>query len=91
MNLSTQEMDFFKDFSALLKKHEALDGKFSLWRVHQHHDMRPDEVLHEISDLGTRTSTTRVVKKDALPNAAFVSQWIVRADGTIQPNTWCCD
>lgn len=89
--MSNQEQVFFKDFSALLNKHPEMDGQFSLWRVHQHHDLLEDEVLHEMSDITTRTSTTRVIKRNALPKSAFVSQWIVRADGTVRTNTWCCD
>jgi hypothetical protein len=91
MDFSTPEQHFFQDFSDLLKKHAAMDGKFSLWRVHQHHEMEEDEVLHEISDLITRTSTVRVIKKEALPETAFVSQWVVKADGSIKPASWCCD
>jgi len=46
MNISMQEQQFFQDFSALLKKHSAMDGKFSLWRVHQHHEIKEDELLY---------------------------------------------
>ena len=91
MNLSIQEQQFFQDFSALLEKHPAMDGKFSLWRVHQHHDLQDHETLHEISDLPMRTSTVRVINKNTLPDTAFVSQWLVKADGTINTVSWCCD
>lgn len=91
MNLSTQEQQFFHDFSALLEKYPTMDGQFSLWRVHQHHDLQEHEVLHEVSDPMLRTSTVRVINKDTLPETAFASQWLVKADGTIKTVVWCCD
>ncbi len=89
--LSIQEELFFQDFSKLLKKHTAMDGKFSLWRVHTHHQIKADEVLHESSDKRARTSTTRVINKKRLPKEAFISQWLVKGDGTRKAAVWCCD
>lgn len=91
MNVSQREQAFFQDFSALLKKHADMDGKFSLWRVHQHHSLEDDEILHETSDLEQRTSTVRAIKKTELPEAAFASQWLIKADGSVEAAVWCCD
>jgi hypothetical protein len=38
-----------------------------------------------------RTSTVSVIKKETLPETAFASQWLVKADGSIKPVVWCCD
>lgn len=90
-HLSIQEELFFQDFSKLLKKHATMDGKYSLWRVHAHHALKADEVLHETSNKLARTSTAKVIKKTLLPKNAFVSQWIVRSDGSKKPEMWCCE
>lgn len=91
MNLTAQEKAFFADFALLLQKHEEMDGQFSLWRIHQHHNLEADEVLHETSDIQKRVSITSVIKKENLPQSAFPSQWVVRANGDISVNFWCCD
>lgn len=91
MDISMQEQQFFQDFSDLLSKHAAMDGKFSLWRVHQHHEIAEDEVLHEVSDSIMRTSTINIIKKETLPEAAFASSWLIKSDGSVKPIVWCCD
>lgn len=89
--LTTREQAFFSEYTELLKKFDDMDGKFSLWRVHEHFDVDEAEVLYETSDVSARKSLVQVVKKTQLPEKAFVSQWVVLADGTIKPSTWCCD
>ncbi|MBA2651638.1 MAG: hypothetical protein H0U73_05155 [Tatlockia sp.] len=89
--LSTREQEFFGAFSNLLKDFEDFDGKYSLWKVHNHFSVMKDEVLHETSDSNRRESITSVIKADQLPDSAFVSQWVVLADGTVEPEKWCCD
>lgn len=89
--LCTREQEFFGAFSNLLEKFEDLNGKFSLWKVHNHFPIMKDEVLHETSDSDKRESTTKVIKASQLPNNAFISQWVVLADGTVQAERWCCD
>jgi hypothetical protein len=91
MKLSSQEQHFFHAFSELLKKHADMNGKFSLWRVHQHHTLQKDEILHETSDPNHRTSTVRVIQKTCLPDTAFPAQWLVKANGSIETTIWCCE
>jgi hypothetical protein len=91
MDISSQEQAFFQAYANLLKKYRHMNGKFGLWRVHQHHTIGDDELLHEVSDPVKRTSTIRVIKKNNLPDTAFASQWLIKANGTIKATVWCCD
>lgn len=75
----------------MLQEFEDMEGKFSLWKVHHHFPLQDNEVLHETSDLQKRQSTVSVIKSSALPDNAFISQWMVSKDGTYVGTTWCCD
>jgi len=90
MGLNARESEFFGAYMKLLSEYQDMDGRFGLWRIHKHFDINDDEVLHETSDAGNRVSTVNVIKKQDLPNHAFVSQWIVSSSGT-KPGSWCCD
>ena len=71
-------------------KFPGMREKFGLWRVHQHFELKDDEVFHEVSNAKTQESTLRIIKKAELPANAFVSAWELTSEGPLAA-TWCCD
>lgn len=64
--------------------------RFGMWRVHQHFELKKDEVFHETSDPSKKESTLRIINKKDLPKNSFASTWRLASEGPIVA-TWCCD
>lgn len=91
LSLNERDTQFFKEIYSLIKnKYPEMVEKFGIWRAHQHFDLKEDEVFHETSDLDTKESVLRIIKKKDLPQGAFASTWKLTESGPVVA-TWCCD
>lgn len=67
-----------------------MEERFGMWRMHQHFDLKEDEIFHETSDPNTKESVLQIIKKKDLPKGAFASTWKLTDSGPVAA-TWCCD
>lgn len=90
-SLSERDTQFFAEVYHLIKdKYPEMEEKFGLWRIHQHFDLKEDEVFHETSDPYSRESILRIIKGNDLPQQAFASTWKLTESGPVVA-TWCCE
>jgi hypothetical protein len=91
LSLSERDTEFFGEIYHLMKeKYPEMEEKFGLWRIHQHFELKEDEVFHETSDANTKESILKIIKKKDLPEKAFGSTWQLTSTGPVVA-TWCCD
>ena|GEM_PF-1882739 len=91
MNLTERDEAFFKDvFELIQTKYPDIKEKFGIWRAHQHFPLEKDEVFHETSDVKSRESTLKIIKKSELPENAFATTWKLSNEGPIVA-AYCCD
>jgi hypothetical protein len=89
--LNERDTEFFDEVYALIKsKYPEMEDKFGIWKVHNHFEIKDDEVFHETSNKENKESTLKIIQKKNLPENAFVSSWKLTNKGPIAA-TWCCD
>ena len=89
--LSDRDQSFFHAVYNLIKAdYPEMEGKFGIWRAHEHFDLQEGEVFHETSNAETKESILRIIPKNKLPKNAFASSWKLTEHGPIVA-TWCCD
>ncbi len=62
--------------------------KYGIWKIHQHFDLKNDEVFHETSDEEKKLSTLSIIKKASLPKNAYPTSWKLTNAGA-EVVTWC--
>ena len=77
--LSDKDAACLQEVGDVLGKYGVLD-RFGLCVLHKHFELEPDEILVEFIDHEDRSTVTRPVKMEALPEAR-VSESIWRLDG----------
>jgi hypothetical protein len=90
-HMAERDFDFFNAVKKLITdSFPEMAERYGIWKVHQHFELKEDEVFHETSCEATRESTLKIIKRDELPNGAFASTWKIEDNQFVVAN-WCCD
>lgn len=75
LGLSQIELEMFQEIGQVMKKYKnKMNRKFGLCLIHQHFEIKNDEILHEENNPIERTHTTTVVKKGEMKHSR-PTQW----------------
>ncbi len=89
--LNERDTEFFQEVYTLMKnKYPDMEDRFGIWRVHQHFELKENELFHETSNPETKESILKIIKTKDLPEKAFASSWRLTESGPVVA-TWCCD